>query len=263
MLQLLRKRKRHISILVSMLLLTLTVGCELTNNQGGRSVKEKNNLNGEEIFRALYFGQGEVATIFPHYESIQEVNNMIEKSDQTETYQKARDLLVQTIRVQQPHFFTEFSKAMQSGDRVQIRRALNQATDNIVNAISIMTNQDFYAFLKTEKAQSIINEMNKNAEIKKIVHGTSGLSIANLKSIFPTSTKTSGNIAMKKKAIVTVTLAVAIAAVAVAIATVMWVTMNGSHKSLPEENANMTHLKSMELVNTIAVKLDKNIASGN
>ncbi len=259
MLQLLRKRKKNLSIVLSLLLLTLTVGCQLTNSKDSLVV-DKMDYSGEQIFRGIFFGQGAVAPLLSTYSVMKKINQNIEKSGKAKKFKKARNLLMQTIGSMHPDFFNYFEQKMESGDRVIIKRGLAKATRYIKEAISSIIGKDFNAILTSAGTQNMVEEMDKEVMLKKLNNGTLEASVSEYKDLLKTGYTTANvEVGLKKASIVTVVAAIA----AVVAAAVVVVAFNIYIAVKQPEKANYTQLQTSELINSIAVELDKNIASEN
>ena len=75
------------------------------------------HYDGETLYRGLYFAQGPVAELFPD----------VPRPTTSAARTAAINAIVNRVRTQHPEFFAEFALAMQSGNRVKIRAALDNA----------------------------------------------------------------------------------------------------------------------------------------
>jgi len=76
--------------------------------------------DGKTLYLGLAFGQGPVGALFPELEGLRTM---------TADKQELADATMAEISNLDPTFFDRFAGAIQSGDRVQIRAALNEADD--------------------------------------------------------------------------------------------------------------------------------------
>jgi|GEM_PF-4879016 len=85
---------------------------------------------GEEIFRGVIFGQGDVANLFPELwaKPHQMLERSLERSDNPEErraqIEREVDLVISTIWTQDPAFFGRFEENVTSGDHLVVREAL-------------------------------------------------------------------------------------------------------------------------------------------
>ncbi|PUA40612.1 hypothetical protein C8Z91_03900 [Paenibacillus elgii] len=83
----------------------------------GTSPKQK--YSGEQIFRGLVFGQGEVARLFPSIWP----EEMLVKLNNQQAF-AATEQLMQQIKQLDPTYFDQLEKAAYSGSHLQVRNAL-------------------------------------------------------------------------------------------------------------------------------------------
>ena len=104
-------------------------GCSLDS----RIDVEKNvKYSGEEIFKSIYFLNGKVVNEISH---LQEMKNIIEDQDLTETMLAIEDFqieIIDKIKAEDTSFFINFHNNMQSGDHLKISQALTQSLDQLI-----------------------------------------------------------------------------------------------------------------------------------
>ncbi len=128
------------ALLVPLALLALfLVGCDAAGPQADASLR----YDGETVFRALMFGQGEVAQLFPEIWAdeaaiLQEARKRMSEQD-LEVFDASLkaaegfwEKLVAAIGEADPTFFDRFAEATQSGDHLVILAALEEARDQLV-----------------------------------------------------------------------------------------------------------------------------------
>jgi SdpC family antimicrobial peptide len=94
---------------------------------------DRQQLDGKTIFQGIFFGQGDVAAMFPEvwqrpeYRSAQHL---------TPTQSAKLGELTRTIDAQHPGFFDRFANEVKSGDHLRVRAALQEATLDIQPLVS-------------------------------------------------------------------------------------------------------------------------------
>lgn len=88
--------------------------------------------NGETLFRAIYFLEGQTADDVPELKRLKSMDAYRRlNADQQKAIKAFQDSLVRDIRAAKPTFFDDFAKGMQSRDRTRISRTLGQASQTI------------------------------------------------------------------------------------------------------------------------------------
>ncbi|WP_103020450.1 hypothetical protein [Salinibacter altiplanensis] len=117
-------------------------------DSSGISVKEKTPqqpttqaYSGKTIFKGLFFAEGPVAKKYPEIWKNPSVTQQLSKMT-TEQQAEAEELetkILNWIGEERPQFFGEFRQAIQSGDHLQIRKALDRSSTLTLNAIEDIT----------------------------------------------------------------------------------------------------------------------------
>lgn len=108
--------------------------------------------SGEDMFRAVFFGEGRAASVIPELQGMSIDNFTNSKKEITDTRQM-QDQLVSNVNQTNPRLFGEFEEVMTSGNHVSIKNKLNEAK-SILNKAASRTghkrNTEFEARLTKE-----------------------------------------------------------------------------------------------------------------
>lgn len=124
--------------IVALLLAVILVGVmsrpalAARENAPGLAAAGAARFEGETLFRGLAFGQGPVAKLFSEL-----ANVPVASPEET----AAIDAIVAQMRTLDPRFFDRFGVALQTGDRVRIRAALEEANVLGQRAIVVLSGQ--------------------------------------------------------------------------------------------------------------------------
>ncbi len=83
-------------------------------------------LTGEQISRDLFFYRGNDSNMFAEFNKDMGMD-LVRPLALSEKYQRAEAMVIRNINAQYPNFFATFGQAMQSSDRVLIKRSLKHA----------------------------------------------------------------------------------------------------------------------------------------
>jgi SdpC family antimicrobial peptide len=87
--------------------------------------------DGENVFRGLFFGQGQVGHDLASLELFSEARQHL--GEETPEEVRASDAVIELINKRYPGFFEEFSSASRSGDPRQVEKAVTKAQDTLLS----------------------------------------------------------------------------------------------------------------------------------
>lgn len=130
-------------ILPALLVLgTITIGCD-SGISGAETDEPTLKFSGEEVLRGLVFGEGPVADLFPELWNKQALADALAQlspedraayhADMEKMRVQLDDMLTE-LRTEDAGFLDRFGTALQSGNHVQIERALEEAKTALVAA---------------------------------------------------------------------------------------------------------------------------------
>ncbi|MEF8939165.1 MAG: hypothetical protein V5A22_04910 [Salinivenus sp.] len=120
-------------------------------DSSGAGVKEQTpqqattkSYSGKTIFKGLFFAEGPVAKKFPEIWKNPSVTRQLSRltSEQQVEAEKLETKILNWIGEERPKFFGEFRQAIQSGDHLQIRKALDRSSTLMLSAIEDITGID-------------------------------------------------------------------------------------------------------------------------
>ena len=89
--------------------------------------------DGETLFRALFFGQGEVAKTFPEVWQRKVFQSL---HDPTPEQTEVMDKVVRTLDTKYPGFFDRFAAEVQSGDHLRVRAIMQEGAADVQALVS-------------------------------------------------------------------------------------------------------------------------------
>ena len=117
--------------------------------------ENSSNVSGEEIFRGLYFGDGQIAKSFSHFNNFQEIKGQL-SSDQNNYLSEFEQKIIDKINQNNPLLLEDLELAVKSSNPIKIKNQLNIVDKAFSNATD-----DIYNF-KTSKAYNLINAEKSN-----------------------------------------------------------------------------------------------------
>ena len=97
------------------------------------------HYTGEEIFSGVFFGQGEVAKLFPEmWEQYQATIN-----NNSQEFEQIKNNVIAEIKEKDSDFFTNFGTEMRSGDHLRVQTALQGGAQEIRQLKNSEFNQEF------------------------------------------------------------------------------------------------------------------------
>lgn len=92
-------------------------------------------FTGEQLYRGLVLGHGEVADLIPQVRDHYRVSNFVTSVEELRLVEAMQDRMIASIDEMDPNFFREFRKMIRSGDHLVISEALAKARRVTVNSI--------------------------------------------------------------------------------------------------------------------------------
>lgn len=166
-----RRFAKNPVLLILLCCSVLFVSCKTRNP--GQTTQQTNKVpySGEELFRGIFFLEGEVANKIPEIRNLKKISGFNKISDyKKDLLEKTRSRIVSEIKKDHPDFFPNFAKTLQSGDRVKIQQTLIEV-DKLV----------FQQFSKKEDALSNIYKNFQTQELQTKAKNT--LSSTHVKNI--------------------------------------------------------------------------------
>jgi len=129
------------------------------NNDLSATLQQSETVySGEELFKAIFFAQGEFAKNISMYEEAikqsEEGNKMNEK-----LFLERYENFVKEVTEKNPNFFTNFQKDMYSGNPFDVDNALKAGEEQIAENLDVIM----------PEIRTVIQNLEKNPEVLKIV----------------------------------------------------------------------------------------------
>lgn len=157
-------RKRLNPISLFMAFLVLFISCEQYDDNIATPVESK--LNGEEIFKSIFFGIGELSNRTILLSQISEIVDEL-NSEQKNEYLSNIEVLTKVINVNDPNFFPSFEQSIKSNNHLYVKNAIEEGTLAIKNNLqSIVPNfREILSVVKADIRDGKI-EINNNDDIE-------------------------------------------------------------------------------------------------
>jgi SdpC family antimicrobial peptide len=150
--------------IVSLLLgITLMIGCAESDETKDTDPNENQaEYTDVELFTGLVFGQGPVAKKVPIIQEHWAPHNYIDDSERLRELRNFNRRIAEAVAEEHPEFIANFQKAVRSGDRTEIKTALNRGALVSVQVVSQM-----------EEVQKIRKQLRENPDqAKQIVENS-------------------------------------------------------------------------------------------
>lgn len=110
----------------------LFAGC----NQDGyiQNINESNNLTGEEIFKGIFFQEGDFVNMVKSISDIKSHETKLSKEMQLEKQLLIEDVISNVNRIE-PTFFDNFKDRIKGGDYIEIENAIKNGSDILLKGI--------------------------------------------------------------------------------------------------------------------------------
>ncbi len=118
--------KRFIKITASVVTLTLLMS--VFSHSSFAENRGKNGRSGEEIIRGVFFGEGEVANLFP------EIWENFRSQLSGKEWDEMKEAMVSTVKETDPTFLDKFGEEMQSGDHIRIQTIIAETRSILKNS---------------------------------------------------------------------------------------------------------------------------------
>jgi SdpC family antimicrobial peptide len=97
------------------------------------NVFSNTNFSGEEIYKGVFFLDGEVANLIPEYEGIRLAD--VVSAEVISKYQAKENKVIEIIKSNNPTFFEEFKNDMTSGNHIQVQNAIKRGVEILKNTL--------------------------------------------------------------------------------------------------------------------------------
>lgn len=94
--------------------------------------------DGKALFAGIVLGQGDVANAIPEVRDFTRLSNYVHSEAQRSAMRSFNKKMLAQIEAIDPQYFAQFGGAMRSGDRIQIKNALDEAGPTMLKAVSQM-----------------------------------------------------------------------------------------------------------------------------
>ncbi|MBL4940004.1 MAG: hypothetical protein JKY16_07025 [Lutibacter sp.] len=155
-----RKYLKSISSLLAFLI--LFVSCE----QYDSSIDDNQAINrssGEELFKGIFFGNGNVAQKLSNFKDFEVLKAQI-TNEQKSAFLKLQNDLIIHINKNNPEYFENFENAINTGNQVIIRNELDSSKEFLKNSVQELTNLNYSEIEKEISMQ----KANFNIDLNKI-----------------------------------------------------------------------------------------------
>ena len=88
------------------------------------------NFTDEEVFKGVIFMEGDVAELFPKYKELN-FRNFIDNENDINEIVNFQNVLMSSIKAENPEFLSNFNKEITSGDYYRVKEAISLANNEI------------------------------------------------------------------------------------------------------------------------------------
>lgn len=159
----LSKNRVFVSLLV---LLFAFVSCNRDNDIS----KERFDFTGEEIFKGIFFQEG---NFVDRVQSLSDINKnaMVLSSEMEKDKQLLINDIISNIKNTNPYFFENFKKEIESADYVKIENAINNGAEELLKGL--LKSEKYGSFIRealilTEKIDFSTFDLNNENDLKKV-----------------------------------------------------------------------------------------------
>lgn len=120
--------QRVLAVVMALSVITMMTDVSMSQTLQTKAAPTPKN-DGVTVFRGVLLGDGPVAKLFPEIWESTLLARYLQRADQAPASEVAvsKQKIVDLLRAQDPTFFDRFGTAIQSGDRIKIQQALNEA----------------------------------------------------------------------------------------------------------------------------------------
>lgn len=131
--------------------LVLVISCEqgiseteyLESETAASSPSEQpQSYSGQQWFKAIFFGQGEIAEKLSHFEEMSRLKSQM-TPEEHKAFENFQNELISQIDVEHPQYFENFKKAIHTKNQVVIRNKLSHSKDIITAVVEAITDLDY------------------------------------------------------------------------------------------------------------------------
>ncbi|MEQ9426443.1 MAG: hypothetical protein RJQ09_18620 [Cyclobacteriaceae bacterium] len=177
---------RYSKRIVSLLLLTsIVTACE-DDVESSKDLSITNYVySGEDIFQAVFFADGKVVELIPDLKNNINLKDFLKTDEYLHEYRDIQNAIINHIKAEKPHFFSEFKSRMTSGDHVLILQTIQSTYPHIQDAILQIFDSDLNLDLIKKRDQ--LNEIISKDENLMALLEKESISIDELQQAFDNS----------------------------------------------------------------------------
>ena len=173
--KLIRNHAKKTAVLLSMCI--LFISCSSDNSYPTDSSTnptasgKNNNFSGEELFKGIYFSDGEVGSKLANYEHYKKILSQLSPAE-IEAFGDFKQNVVAYISKEEPNFFNKFKNVIDSGNRVAIRKGLQDSNKIFTDAVEKITSLNYDQMTKKINSARLKKEIDLDdiQSIKKAVN---------------------------------------------------------------------------------------------
>ncbi|AZA78624.1 hypothetical protein EG347_14450 [Chryseobacterium sp. G0186] len=166
-------------VLIFLLLINFSMySCSTeSNNNENLSINKTNELkkfNDEDVFKGIIFLEGDVAELFSDYKELN-FRNFVKNENEINEIVKFQNLLISSLKEQNPNFLSNFKREVTSGDYYRVHQSISAAHKEIKKQLFKfydLTESQFSdlqnAFIKSSSEVSKPNKITKEYLLKLI-----------------------------------------------------------------------------------------------
>lgn len=133
-----RKNSKYFSFIMGISFLLFSCAKdEINNNNTALSFKDKKTETGEEAFKSIFFGFGELANNITQLIPRNELLNDYTVAEKAEVENKINSLIVEIKKVK-PNYFVDLKSTLMSGDYINIKTAIDEGSTLIYEKADVV-----------------------------------------------------------------------------------------------------------------------------
>jgi hypothetical protein len=109
------------------------------------------NFTDEEVFKGVIFMEGDVAELFPEYKELN-FRNFIDNENDINEIVNFQNVLMSSIKAENPEFLSNFNKEITSGDYYRVKEAISLANNEIKKQLFKIYNLSETQFIDFQNA---------------------------------------------------------------------------------------------------------------
>jgi hypothetical protein len=128
---------KYFRSLVSKWYITIGLALIITLQSCSKDVVNKSIYSGEDLFKGIFFGKGEVNNRINDFST--DFNSFATTDEDVEAISRVQDEIMMKIHSQHPEFWTSFKKNIESGNVALVKISVEQGTKYISEALNLDT----------------------------------------------------------------------------------------------------------------------------